>query len=41
MSELGGGSWSSIAQFCRSAYRYYDFPGDASVFIGFRVVFAR
>lgn len=36
-----GGSWSDVAECCRSAYRYYDGPGGAGgANIGFRVVLA-
>jgi formylglycine-generating enzyme required for sulfatase activity len=35
---LRGGSWYDIPRFCRSAYRYINFPGlDRSFRIGFRV----
>jgi sulfatase modifying factor 1 len=36
---LRGGSWSDYAQYCRSAYRSYDFPGVRTSLIGFRLVF--
>ena len=36
---IRGGGWSSIAQDCRSAYRYYDYPYGYNSDIGFRVVF--
>ena len=32
-----GGGWSSIARYCRSAFRYYGGPGDRSRNLGFRV----
>jgi len=35
---LRGGSWNSIAQGCRSAYRYYGSPGYRSYSFGFRLV---
>jgi formylglycine-generating enzyme required for sulfatase activity len=31
-----GGSWSGLAQFCRSAYRFRFAPGRWSYFLGFR-----
>ena len=39
---IRGGSWYifSTAAFCRSAYRYYDFPGVSLAGLGFRVVLA-
>ncbi len=33
-----GGGWSNIAVVCRSAYRYFDSPGDRSDHLGFRLV---
>lgn len=33
-----GGSWSRTAQYCRSAFRYYDGPDYSDGAIGFRVV---
>ena len=33
-----GGSWSNIAQDCRSAYRYYNSPVIRHINIGFRLV---
>ena len=33
-----GGSWNSYPRFCRSAYRYFDYPDDRINAIGFRVV---
>jgi len=35
---LRGGSWRSDAQYCRSAYRNNDNPGDRSSYVGFRLV---
>ena len=35
---LRGGSWSFVARFCRSAYRYWANPGDRDYYFGFRVV---
>jgi formylglycine-generating enzyme required for sulfatase activity len=35
-----GGSWINNSSFCRSAVRYDLFPGDSSLFLGFRVVLA-
>ena len=32
-----GGSWLSAAEFCRSAFRTHDSPGDRSHHIGFRL----
>ena len=32
-----GGSWHSIADHCRSAFRYYLPPGSHHMFLGFRV----
>jgi len=34
-----GGSWFDLAEFCRSAFRYYYYPVDRYPFIGFRLVF--
>jgi formylglycine-generating enzyme required for sulfatase activity len=31
-----GGCWGDYAQFCRSAFRYSDEPGDRSYYLGFR-----
>jgi formylglycine-generating enzyme required for sulfatase activity len=36
---LRGGSWSSIAEFCRSAYRISYFPDFRYFTLGFRLVF--
>jgi sulfatase modifying factor 1 len=33
-----GGSWSYRASFCRSADRYYNTPGGAVYFLGFRLL---
>lgn len=38
---LRGGSWSSLAKICRSAFRNIDVPGYASSSDGFRVVLSR
>ena len=35
---LRGGSWIYFPEYCRSARRYYDQPGDRNTYIGFRVV---
>ncbi|MEO0759725.1 MAG: SUMF1/EgtB/PvdO family nonheme iron enzyme [Cyanobacteria bacterium J06648_16] len=35
---LRGGSWSNYPRYCRSAYRYNDYPVNRDSFIGFRVV---
>jgi formylglycine-generating enzyme required for sulfatase activity len=35
---LRGGSWRSFARLCRSALRYWDFPGNRYYFDGFRLV---
>jgi serine/threonine-protein kinase len=35
---LRGGSWNNINWYIRSGLRYYDFPTDASLRIGFRCV---
>ena len=32
-----GGSWHSVAEHCRSAFRYYLPPGSHHMFLGFRV----
>ena len=32
-----GGSYYSVALFCRSAFRYWDSPGDRNQFLGFRL----
>jgi len=32
-----GGSWNSLARFCRSAFRGRDFPGNRSSILGFRL----
>lgn len=34
---LRGGGWYRLAQYCRSAYRYFNDPGDAGNRFGFRV----
>jgi formylglycine-generating enzyme required for sulfatase activity len=36
---LRGGSWYSLAQLCRSAYRNYGAPANRTYGVGFRVVF--
>jgi len=36
---LRGGSWSSVARDCLSAYRNCAYPADRNVFFGFRLVF--
>ncbi len=33
-----GGSWRSIADDCRVAYRFYNYPGNSNFNLGFRVV---
>ena len=35
-----GGSWGSLAGFCRSAFRICNYPGSGDFVIGFRVVLA-
>ncbi len=35
---LRGGSWSSDAHYCHSAYRNYSYPSYSYTFVGFRVV---
>jgi formylglycine-generating enzyme required for sulfatase activity len=35
-----GGSWSSTADNCRSAFRSLGYPGNAGINVGFRVVLA-
>ncbi len=35
-----GGSWDGYGRYCRSAYRYFDYPADRGSNIGFRVVLA-
>jgi formylglycine-generating enzyme required for sulfatase activity len=35
-----GGSWGDSAYNCRSAFRYYDYPGNARNVFGFRVALA-
>ncbi|WP_346294284.1 formylglycine-generating enzyme family protein [Sphaerothrix gracilis] len=35
---LRGGSWDDVPRHCRSAFRYFDLPGDRLSNIGFRVV---
>jgi formylglycine-generating enzyme required for sulfatase activity len=34
---LCGGSWSSLAEFCRSAIRYGKFPVTRNLYLGFRL----
>jgi len=36
---LRGGSWNNSAEYCRSAYRYFDTPGSRHSYVGFRLVF--
>ena len=35
-----GGSWSSNAEYCRSAGRGYGGPGNRGYYLGFRIVLA-
>jgi len=35
-----GGAWYNVAQYCRTAFRYYDDPSDRNYGIGFRSVLA-
>ena len=35
---LRGGSWFDFPWYCRSAYRYFDMPGNRGNHVGFRVV---
>jgi formylglycine-generating enzyme required for sulfatase activity len=37
---IRGGYWSSLAGYCRSAYRSYCYPGNRSSDVGFRVLLA-
>jgi formylglycine-generating enzyme required for sulfatase activity len=37
---IRGGGWSGNAGYCRSAFRYFNYPGGRADFIGFRVVLA-
>ncbi|MDM3862313.1 MAG: SUMF1/EgtB/PvdO family nonheme iron enzyme [Aphanizomenon gracile PMC644.10] len=37
-ATLRGGSWVNYPQYCRSAYRTYDFRGNHNLNVGFRVV---
>ncbi len=37
---IRGGGWSGNAGYCRSAFRYFNWPGGRDDFIGFRVVLA-
>ena len=38
LAILRGGSWISNPAFCRSAYRYWGYPGGRLNYVGFRVV---
>jgi formylglycine-generating enzyme required for sulfatase activity len=35
-----GGSWYDYGGDCRTAFRYYDLPGDRYEYLGFRPVLA-
>jgi formylglycine-generating enzyme required for sulfatase activity len=37
---IRGGGWSGSARYCRSAFRYFNYPGGKDDYIGFRVVLA-
>jgi formylglycine-generating enzyme len=37
---MRGGSWDSLSQGCRGAYRYWWYPGYRSSILGFRLVFS-
>ena len=38
---IRGGAWVSTAGWCRSAYRYWDWPDDRYGYLGFRVCLVR